>query len=141
MIITHIIGGLGNQMFQYAVGRTLSIVRQLPLYLDISSYSRYTLHQGFELQHVFHCNAPLASAKEMYSVLGWRAAPVIKNLLPYFNFSPFRTNSFVIEPYFHYWLGIYEVPNKVYLQGYWQSEKYFDSISSIIRSDQKSTAK
>ncbi len=135
MIITRIIGGLGNQMFQYAVGRALSISRRLPLYLDISSYRHYRRHQGFELQCVFNCNASLASTKDVYSVLGWRAMPIIKNLISRIDFSILHTDSFVVEPHLHYWPGICNVPDRVYLQGYWQSEKYFSDTASVIRSD------
>lgn len=41
MIIVKGIGGLGNQMFQYAVGRCLAIRRQAPLKLDISGFSKF----------------------------------------------------------------------------------------------------
>jgi len=35
VIILQVIGGLGNQMFQFAAGRALSIARNAPLLLDI----------------------------------------------------------------------------------------------------------
>ena len=37
MIITKIAGGLGNQMFQYAFGKSLSIKFQTELFLDIQT--------------------------------------------------------------------------------------------------------
>src|SRR5579871_3423299 len=40
MIVVHLEGGLGNQMFQYAIGRRLSLIHNVPLTLDISWYSR-----------------------------------------------------------------------------------------------------
>jgi hypothetical protein len=55
LIISHIIGGLGNQMFQYAAGRALSLKRGDQFRLDVSDFSGYSLHQGFELQRVFGC--------------------------------------------------------------------------------------
>lgn len=39
MIIVKLMGGLGNQMFQYAYGRAQSILKNKKLYLDISSYN------------------------------------------------------------------------------------------------------
>ena len=38
MIIVKLKGGLGNQMFQYALGRRLSLERGVPLKLDLSWY-------------------------------------------------------------------------------------------------------
>ncbi|MGZ4047195.1 MAG: alpha-1,2-fucosyltransferase, partial [Bacteroidia bacterium] len=34
MIVVKLQGGLGNQMFQYAAGRMLSVKHQVPLLLD-----------------------------------------------------------------------------------------------------------
>jgi len=38
MIITRLMGGLGNQMFQYALGRSLSIINNIEFKIDISSF-------------------------------------------------------------------------------------------------------
>ncbi|WKT80103.1 hypothetical protein QYC27_07295 [Thermosynechococcus sp. PP45] len=70
MIISHIIGGLGNQMFQYAAGRALSILRGVPLRLDIGGFTSYDLHQGFELERVFSCPVTLAELQDVHAVLG-----------------------------------------------------------------------
>lgn len=48
MIQSHILGGHGNQMFQYAVGRALSIAGNVPLRLEVSSFVGYRLYQGFK---------------------------------------------------------------------------------------------
>ena len=45
MIIAKITGGLGNQMFQYALGRVLSLKNNTELKLDISAFETYKLHQ------------------------------------------------------------------------------------------------
>jgi Glycosyl transferase family 11 len=47
----------------------------------------------------------------------------------------FRREAFVVEPYFHYWYGIKNIPCDSYLMGYWQSEQYFADIANIIRED------
>ena len=41
MIIVQIIGGLGNQMFQYAFGRRLADGLAVPLKLDISAFGSF----------------------------------------------------------------------------------------------------
>lgn len=39
MIVIRFIGGLGNQLFQYALGRYLSMIHGLSLRFDISGYT------------------------------------------------------------------------------------------------------
>ena len=48
MVIVKIIGGLGNQMFQYAYAKSLEI-RGFEVKLDLSSFINYKLHGGFQL--------------------------------------------------------------------------------------------
>ena len=48
MIVSKIIGGLGNQLFQYAAGRSLSLHHQTELKFDISEFDTYKL-RNFDL--------------------------------------------------------------------------------------------
>ena len=43
MIVTRLMGGLGNQMFQYATGRSLSEKHRWPLLLDLEWYRHQEL--------------------------------------------------------------------------------------------------
>jgi hypothetical protein len=135
LIISHIIGGLGNQMFQYAAGRALSLKRGDQFRLDVSDFSGYSLHQGFELQRVFGCAVETATPAEVHRVLGWQLPSGIRRGLSRLGVTAFRSNSSIAEPYFHYWPEINNVPQDCYLVGYWQSEKYFKDVTSVIRSD------
>ncbi len=49
MIRVRLQGGLGNQMFQYALGRTLAARHKVPLVLDLSFYEQQSLRR-FELE-------------------------------------------------------------------------------------------
>ena len=135
MIIVNLIGGLGNQMFQYAVGQALARARGQSLRLDISGFDGYGLHQGFELLRVFTCETPIASDDELRTILGWRAAPAVRRLLARPGFTALRGPTFIVEPHFHYWRGVCDVPATAYLQGYWQSEKYFANTAVALRAD------
>jgi hypothetical protein len=135
MIISKIIGGIGNQMFQYAAGRALSLERGQLLRLDVSGFVSYGLHQGFELQRVFDCQSVIAGESEVRSILGWQFSSGIRRLVARQSLTVFRGSGYIVEPHFHYWPKIKNVPQDCYLDGYWQSEKYFKDVSSVIRAD------
>jgi len=134
-IITSLIGGLGNQMFQYAAGRALSLRKKTELRLDISGFESYGLHEGFELQRVFSCPAEISSASDIVQLMGWQSMPLVRRMLRRSSFAAFRQSTYVVEPHFHYWPGLVDVPKDCYLSGYWQSEKYFADAAAQIRID------
>ena len=80
MIISHVIGGLGNQMFQYAAGRALALKMKFPLRLDISDFATYTWHL-YELEEVFDLPQKPASKRDLLKVLGWQSFKFTKNLM------------------------------------------------------------
>ncbi|MFJ7565835.1 alpha-1,2-fucosyltransferase [Herminiimonas sp. NPDC097707] len=135
MIIAKIIGGLGNQMFQYASARAQAIKKNSQLCLDISGFSNYKLHQGFELQRLFNLPYEIATPKDISDALGWQSPAIVRRVIsqPYCAF--LRHENFVAEPHFHYWPGIKNISDNCYLSGYWQSEKYFADLSVDIRED------
>ena len=135
MIISHIIGGLGNQMFQYALGRSRSLALGVPLKLGVSDFARYGLHHGFELDRAFDGQFVPASDADMRAVLGWRRSWICRRILINRRAAFFRGPKLVVEPYFGYWPGISETTDGCYLVGNWQSEKYFRDIEKTIRAD------
>jgi hypothetical protein len=135
MVIANIIGGLGNQMFQYAVGRALSLQYDEPLLLDVTDFENYELHQGFELQRLFTPYAAIAVKSDIYDLLGWQCSPSIRRVFSWRGMTFLRRKELIVEPYFQYWAGINETPKNCYLYGYWQSEKYFIAVESQIRKD------
>src|SRR3712207_8828390 len=68
MKIVKVLGGLGNQMFQYAL--YIALKENFPkeqVYIDISSYNGYALHNGFELKTVFSISLNQAPRKAIAS--------------------------------------------------------------------------
>ncbi|NLP40967.1 MAG: alpha-1,2-fucosyltransferase [Veillonellaceae bacterium] len=117
MVIVQLIGGLGNQMFQYACGRALALRLNKRLYLDVSLYKFNHLRQ-FSLNK-FNIEATLISSPG--ELLGLIQSNGIYALQ---------------EPHFHFYPAIYEITDSVLLwKSYWQSEQYFTDIASVIRAD------
>lgn len=135
MVIANILGGLGNQMFQYALGRAISLEHGVRLCVDIGEFSRQSIHQGFELTRVFSIGEAQASAEDLYNVLGWQSSRLAIRLLARPEARLLRTKHLVVEPHFHYFSGIKRVPSSCYLKGYWQSERYFSAVADAIRAD------
>ena len=135
MVISQVIGGLGNQMFQYAAGRALALAHDTSLVLDTSGFKNYELHQGFELGRVFSAPFAEADAKDMTQVLGWRRHAVVRRLLDRLPRNVVGAGAYVNEPHFHHWPQFEALPAQSYLAGYWQSEKYFQRHALQIRKD------
>lgn len=117
MIITKLQGGLGNQLFQYSLGRFLAHKHQTPLKLDTSWYGVVPDRQ-YDLS-VYAIAAPLATAPEAES---------LKN-----KFVPLAKRSYFKERFYHFDPAVLAAGPNVFLEGYWQSEKYFLPIADIIR--------
>lgn len=133
MIILRLMGGLGNQMFQYAYGRAVAHRIGVELALDISD-STLTIHQGFELNRVFGIQAKIAMESDIRNVLGWQHSEIIRKVIRKSGLA-FIFKCWIDEPHFHFSPEMLLVPDNTYLRGYWQSEKYFEDTVDLIRRD------
>jgi len=134
MVIVQLAGGLGNQMFQYAAAKNISIRHKLPLLLDVNAYHTHDRHQGFELDRAFGLGTSKATASDIREVLGWRGGALFKRMCCS-TARFFRPQKFICEPHFHYWPGLSKVNASCYLSGYWQSARYFEDIQHLVRHD------
>jgi hypothetical protein len=133
MIIAELNGGLGNQLFQYAAAKALSLQKAQALLLGISSYHRSEIPdlevpRDFALQHFI-------GVKEQ-TILDTSADAIKKYpfLIPkkIHKFLPSYKRRVYKEPYFHYDKNFFNASDNVYLKGGWQSEKYFKPYSDQI---------
>jgi hypothetical protein len=135
MVVVRLIGGLGNQMFQYAAGRALSLLENAKLSLDIAPYEKYQLHNGYELDRVFSIQAKKVSEDELRKFIGWGGFFLNKLLVAIdFKKGLFKSKYFR-EPSFSYYNDFNSLGSNIYLDGYWQSEKYFQKFEDQIRRD------
>jgi len=135
LIITNIIGGLGNQMFQYAAARHLSLKLASDLKVDISDFSGYKLHQGFELDRLFNIDAKPALDEDVSKIIGVQKYNLMRRILRKRQLKYLRHKNYIVEPHFNYWDGVNYLNDNSYLDGYWQSERYFDDNADKIRAE------
>lgn len=134
MVIVRIISGFGNQMFQYAAGRRLAHVLGVELKLDISSYKKFYKLRTYNLR-AFNIQENIATTDEVQRLTLKNSSLLkrISNRLLRKQQTPPAT--YFKEKYFHFDSDVLNLCDDVYLEGYWQSEKYFADISEIIRQE------
>jgi hypothetical protein len=129
MVVTKLYGGLGNQMFQYAVGRTVSLLNNnSEFFLDVSWFKKIkgNTQREYELGP-FNIVEKFASKKEI-AMLGGSFLS-LRSKLGLFKSGYVREKGFDFDP------NVMKLTGDIYLDGYWQSERYFKDIESTIRGD------
>jgi hypothetical protein len=115
MIIVKIMYGLGNQLFQYAVGRNLALNLNCDLKFDISHYFENDNYRKYELS----C---------------FRQPALIKTDLQEHIHDEF---DFHQQPFFRFDETIGKITDNTYLVGFWQSERYFMEHREVLATDLK----
>lgn len=124
-------GGLGNQMFQYAMGRSLALRTGAQLILLSPSK---TAARKYALS-VFNISATAASPIQSYA-LQIASLPFcrrIGNLL--LGIISLRTVCFIRDREAGFDRSIGDLHGSLVIDGYWQSEKYFLACELAIRND------
>lgn len=129
-ITAQIQGGLGNQLFQYATAKALSIRLKGHFHLDISWFSHRwedVTPRHFLLPELKVDYQLITPSQTIQSPKRWRRiAQQFLPLNPYvLKDRPFRFNSDLntFKPY---------TSQDIYLMGYWQSYHYFNAIRDLL---------
>jgi len=131
MIIVRLIGGLGNQLFQYAVARHLAEIHGSVLKIDISGFETYKLHKyslwPFNIQEHFASTEEVAKLTPKMGVAGRMLRRLLCRPQKLAKTHIKEKDPFCFNP------EILNLPDGIYLDGYWQTEKYFANIEDNIR--------
>lgn len=138
MIVSRITDGLGNQMFQYALGRSLSVNRGEKLFIDTSWYS--DIEQRFTQRNYcldsFNIKAKIIDKNFVLEFTNPKLTIGIRSLyyrlqdfLPYYKKKIVKEQAFCFDPL------IFNCSSNVYLNGFWQSYKYFEGIREVLVED------
>lgn len=134
-IIARIFGGLGNQLFIYAAARRLALLNDAELVLDhVSGFAHDRIYQRhYQLDHF---------------ALPFRKATALERLEPFSKarrflkrkwnqYLPFDQRTYIMQEGVDFDPRLLQVnpQGRLYLEGYWQSERYFKDIAPTIRED------
>jgi glycosyl transferase family 11 len=142
MIVVKLIGGLGNQMFQYAAGRALALRHDVPLAIDISWFGGsqrgkpFAEHRRQYALGDFRINAsilPEISARRYFR--GKLMKRALRRLSLGFLDRLIPGPQIYIETHADYDPELSGRKPPLYLDGYFQSWRYFDAIEEILRSE------
>lgn len=134
-VIPLIRGGLGNQLFIYAMARRLALFNNAELILDgVSGFSRdYAYRREYQLDRFnIQCRQAITAERlEPFSRLRRYVKRRLNQRLKY------ERRSYLIQEGVDFdkkVLGV-KVVNTLFIEGYWQSEDYFKDIEFQIRND------
>lgn len=123
MIFVDIMGGLGNQLFQYAAAKSLAIDKNTELLINLEDYEKEDAkkvdHVEFKLNHFnIDLDNMITTPDEIknYGNVNEIIEPLSShNFVNYINLNKYESN--------------------IHLKGYWQDERYFKHNSNAIKHD------
>ena len=138
-ILSRLWGGLGNQMFQYALAKQLSILNgNIPIKLDVTYFTNY--YRPYELDKL-NIKAELATKDDIFyldnGTLNKKLGRLIEKI-PYIRVKDFLRKPFsnvYTEKTIRFDPEVLKIKDQVYLKGYWNSYKYFDNIRKELLED------
>lgn len=151
-VVSRLSGGLGNQLFQYAAGRSLAARTKSRLILDAGAFAVPAARRTYALSGLAIA-ADVISSGYVYPPtevvaelpcpikrtfgLGGRAERLLRSLARRAVSRQTGTNSFAVftEKSFDYDPRFADLGARTYLVGYWQSERYFVEVEEAIRGE------
>ena len=139
MITVKLMGGLGNQMFQYALAKNLAIKNKTEVIFDLT----FLNHRLPGTKYVFR-NYDLGIFKNIrnQTTLLSKLSKYLRNTAYIMQTLINKIGSKIIKNYYITERKQYEFDPSImksdkncYLSGYWQNEKYFKDISNEIKED------
>ena len=133
-------GGLGNQMFEYAAGLALARRRRTVLKLDTTFYHEHDVDDRHYSLDCLNVNAQFATAEEIQRLRDkttWKERAVAHVL----NAAGIRRFDLALKPggaahyqkQWTYYPEFWDLPDHTYLHGNFMSEKFFAPVADLLR--------
>ncbi len=135
-VIVRIVGGIGNQLFGYAAARRLALVNDAELVIDdVSGFERDRLYK--RKCQLGHFNIPCRRATpgerlEPFSRLRRVFLRAVNRKKDFMHRNYIAQEKVEFDPRL---LHVETRGRRLYLEGYWQSERYFKDVEDAIRED------
>lgn len=131
MIVVKIKSGLGNQMFQYALGRRLSLEWCNELKFDISWFSNINSNETQRKLEIDQFNIKINRATD---------EEIIKSMHGFFVRSITKFIDRIMgrldrNHFYKFYRGLLKKKKLVYLDGYFQNFNYFNSVRDVLLGD------
>jgi Glycosyl transferase family 11 len=132
-ITAFLCGGLGNQLFQYAVGKSLSLKNNVSLILDLSGFEIDDYYKRtLELSH-FNIGSGIEWSNALWKYKGCLAVRRVARPLPLIANGVRSFLKVELSPEFDNLVVEKEISNSVLMLGYWQDERYFSDIRTTLQ--------
>ena len=133
-VVVRLVGGLGNQLFQYATARAIAARNNAGLVFDLSwfptvSDRAYAL-APFGVSAKILQGAPVMQTSKLQSLWNRLAHRLIRGS----GLKKYGCPVFA-ERHFHFDLVVLDVRAPIYLDGYFQSERYSSDCADLIREE------
>ena len=132
-VVIRLVGGLGNQMFQYAAALGLTMRQDRALKMDVSAFAAYK-NRSYQLDCLkvpqdLYTGAPLFQPA---------SSSIAARLIRRIKRDVFKVNALhkgvYCEPHFHFDPAFFKLSGAgILLSGYFQSPRYFESVAQLLR--------
>jgi hypothetical protein len=131
-------GGLGNQLFQYAIGRAVALRNNAELVMDVTTgFARdFQYKRQYELGRFSSLEFKAATLFQSAILLWFRIRSKLQVNRHCFYERQLFADFYIEKKFvFHPVLASSSLTRDTWLLGYWQSPKYFASYAALLRSE------
>ena len=137
-ITVKLIGGVGNQLFQYAFARSISSKLKTGIILDPYAFETSFKMKGYSyiLDHFNIVNTRLAKSSDNFGLVWLYKHPwLFDQVINRFRFKNLINHRYYQEKGMPFNSEVFFKKDGTFFNGFWQTEKYFKDLTAEIRKE------